>query len=128
MNQQLQARPHPVLGEIGFAHINPSDWQTIFAKLPQEPPKGVGDIVWNGYKDKLWTKYKPEGRLAFEFCRMVSRDPDLPPLLKLVADLIAGYTVVDGLNAAAEGLKKEREAQRPKLLAPAPRLLPGWQF
>jgi hypothetical protein len=38
----------------------PIDWPSIVLEsLPREPPKNLGDVVWNGYKNELWAKYKP---------------------------------------------------------------------
>jgi hypothetical protein len=106
------------------------DWPAVFAQFPQEPAKTLPDALWNAYKDNGWVKYKPEGRLGFELARMVAKDPDVPDLVKLLANILAGVFVVDGFNATAEGVRKDAERVRAlaRIKAPAPQLLPAWPF
>lgn len=116
--------------QVSIAPLPSIDWTAVFAQFPQEPAKTFPDAVWNAYKDNGWIKYKPEGRLGFELARMVARDPDVPDWVKLLANIVAGFFVVDGFNATAEGVRKDAERVRAmaRINAPAPPLFPSWPF
>lgn len=119
---------HRRLRQFSPVRALPIDWSAIFESLPQEPPKNLGDMVWNGYKKEMWAKYKPDSLLAFEGLRMVARSPDTPEALKFVANLLALLCGVDGYGATLEGLRKDQERARTlvRITAPVPRLLPAW--
>jgi hypothetical protein len=121
-------RPAAASRQVSMAQLPSIDWTAVFAYLPQEPAKTLPDAVWNAYKDKGWVKYKPEGRLGFELARMVARDPEVPDWAKLLANIVAGFFVVDGFNATVEGVRKDAERARTmaRINAPAPLLLPAW--
>lgn len=116
--------------QVSIAPLPSIDWAAVFAQLPQEPAKTFPDAIWNAYKDNGWVKYKPEGRLGFELARIVARDPNVPDWGKLLANIVAGFFVVDGFNATAEGVRKDAERARAlaRITAPAPQLLPAWPF
>jgi hypothetical protein len=120
-------------GAVPAPALPPLDWGTVFAQLPQEEPKTFTDEVWNLYKDNGWTKYGPESRFGFELARLVARDRDMPDFVKLLANIVAGAFVVDGLKATGEGIRKDAERQKAQLSmtsfrigTPVPQLFPAW--
>ena len=92
--------------------VSEIDWSVIFSQFPQEQPKTFTDALWNAYKDNGWARYRPEGRLGFEMARIVARDPNMPEAVKILANILAGVFVFDGLNATAEGLRREESQRR----------------
>lgn len=106
----------------------PLDWASIVLdSIPQQPPKNFGDVVWNSYKDELWKKYKPDSRISFELLRMVARDRDTPDGLKLLANFLAGFCVVDGYSATVDAFRKEERARLlPKNVTPLRRPTALW--
>src|SRR6266850_2663993 len=105
-------RSTAVIRPLAAAPLTSIDWSTIFSRLPQEPPKTFTDALWNAYKDSGWVKYRPEGRLGFELARIVARDPDMPEPVKILANILAGIFVLDGLNTTAEGLRRDGAQRR----------------
>lgn len=118
-------RARAAVGPIRFV-AQPFDWKDVFAALPQEKPKDFADSLWNGYKDEIWTKYKPEGRLLFELLRMVVRDPNMPDIVRLCAGIGSLFVAVDGFDATAEGLKNDKARMPLRIAAPVPQLFPAW--
>ena len=108
----LRRRSTAVIRPLAAAPPASIDWSAIFSRLPQEPPKTFTDALWNSYKDNGWVKYRPEGRLGFELARIVARDPDTPESVKILANILAGIFVFDGLNATAEGLRRDEARRR----------------
>ena len=106
----------------------PIDWPSIVLEsLPQELPKNLGDVVWNGYKKEFWRKYKPDSQIAFEVLRMAAREPDTPDGIKFLVNVLAAFCAIDGYSATVEGLRKEeRTRMSARKVAPVPRLLSVW--
>jgi hypothetical protein len=106
----------------------PIDWPSIVLEsLPQEPPKNLIDVVWNGYKKEFWGKFKPDSLIAFEVLRIAAREPDTPEGIRFLANVLAAFCAIDGYGATIEGLRKEERARMSaRELTPIPPLFPVW--